>query len=155
MAITGSAAADGTLAAVVAPDPVSPLDTDLPLGGGSGGVVTIDRRSTIVTVNADEVASKIVFTRERPSASAVGANVRLQAVGVVSGLVGLQVVSTSERSGAVRTLVLLPRVHLLGVDQRARLQHGLRNLWQLGRDADGGHSGMTAHRTSVKCDLRI
>jgi len=70
-------------------------------------------------MDADKVTTQVMLATERPATSAMRADMRFQAVGVMSGLVGLEVVSPSESSGAVRTPVFLPRVNLLTVHHRA------------------------------------
>lgn len=47
-------------------------------------------------MDADKVTTQVVLATERPATSAMRADMRFQAVGVMSGLVGLEVVSPSE-----------------------------------------------------------
>jgi len=114
VAVTGGAAADPAFAAVVAPDPRATLN--------SNRFLDRRRRCTnrcIVTMDADEVATQVMLATERPATSAVGADMRFQTVGVMSCLVGLEIVGSSKGSGAVRAPVFLSRVNPLTVNHRA------------------------------------
>jgi hypothetical protein len=89
VAITRGTAANPALATVVTPDPISPLDTNHLLYRGT-------RSGSFVAVNADKVAPQIMLAAERPSTSAVRADVRLQTVGVMGRLVGLEIISAGK-----------------------------------------------------------
>lgn len=93
----GTAALDGsadpTFATVVAPAPSAAVDTDGLRHGRRR------RGDGLVTVDAHQVAAEIMFATERAPARAMRADMGLQAVGIMSGHVGLQVVGPGECYG--------------------------------------------------------
>jgi len=72
-------------------------------------------------MDADEVAAQVMLATEGPTAGAVRADMRLQAVGVMSRFVGLEIVGPGKSSRAVGAPVFLPGVNLLTINHRAGL----------------------------------
>ena len=76
----------------------------------------LQRRHGRGAMDGDHVTSEIVLAAKGAAARLVVAGVGLEAVGVMSLDVGLEVVRTSKGSGASRALVLPLRVVMHGVD---------------------------------------
>lgn len=132
--------ADETFATVITPSSVTFLDANGRLVRSKIGVIAMD---------ADEVTSEVVLTTEGAATGGVGADMRLQAIGVVSSHVRLEIVCASEGARARRTFVFLARV-TLGV------LTGLRNvrLDHVG-DVGGANSGLGNGRVETQSAVQV
>lgn len=103
-AATLSSNADPSFATVIAPASRASVDADsLSCCRGCG-------RDGLVAVDANQMTAQIMFAAEGATTRAMRANMRLQTVGIMGRHVSLQIVSSSERSRAIVTLILLARV---------------------------------------------
>jgi len=102
------------------------LDTDLLVLG-------------VIVVDADEVATEVMFAREGTTARTVRANEWLEAVRIMSSHVGLQIVSSGEGSRARRALVFAAGVAMAIGRHVPVVTHRESESGNWMRDRDGGN----------------